>query len=81
MVNGNDIYLSGKGYESLKSIFYEFNTISYEATEEGDKKILNVTIKKHTLNEMYEQYEFGGDQIAYVDELLNDDEIWEFSIF
>lgn len=77
VVNGNDIYLSGKGYESLKSIFYEFNTISYEATEEGDKKILNVTIKKHTLNEMYEQYEFGGDQIAYVDELLNDDELWE----
>jgi len=68
---------SENGYESLKKVFYEFNTISYSLQEKNDKKILNVSIEKHTLNEMHKQYEFSGDQIAYVDELLNDDELWE----
>lgn len=69
--------ISEKGYEDLKKIFYEFNRIGYEVKEQADKKILYVTIKKYALSEMYKDYGFSDAQIAYVDELLNDDELWK----
>lgn len=72
-----DDFFSGNDFDDLKKLFYEFNQVTSEIKEDENKKILLVTIRRRSMDEMIKDYGLSSNQVKYLNNLLKAEEIWK----
>ncbi len=77
----NDFY-EGEDIKDLEKLFYQFNDITYTVLESEDDDgntvyTLKVSIVNNSIETLIEHWGLSWAQQEYIDELLEDDDLWE----